>query len=366
MPPLAWIRESPSGTNEVNSVSTKLSKYRRLALACVLGAAVAALPALPNSAKAKKEGSVTVKAIEYGGWKNNLQISNGEAELIVTLDVGPRVISYKLAGGKNVFKEFADQMGKTGDKEWLSYGGHRLWTGPEDLTRTYFADNGPVKYKEIEGGVVLTPDLEKQYGLQKEIIVKLEPKGSKVSVVHHITNTDDKATELAAWALTVMAPGGMEIIPLPAHHPHPGPPKNAKSPKDYAPTMNMSVWPFTDFKDPRWNFGTHFITLKQDAKLGPTKIGLAHDQGWVGYLNSGTLFVKRFGLEEGKAYPDRGCNFETFTNEEMLEIETLSPVTRLAAGARVELREDWALFKNVPAVATDEDIEKSIIPLIKK
>ena len=106
------------------------------------------------------EGKPTVEKIEYKGWKNNLRLSNGTAELIVTLDVGPRVISYRLRDGKNVFKQYAEQLGKTGEPDWQIRGGHRLWVGPEDLTRTYAPDNGPVQYKELGSGspgVRLTP-----------------------------------------------------------------------------------------------------------------------------------------------------------------------------------------------------------------
>ncbi len=90
---------------------------------------------LPTLLAADK-GKVTVEKIEYKGWKNNLRLSNGDTELVLTLDVGPRVISYKLKDGKNVFVELADQMGKSGEAEWVARGGHRLWVGPEDLMRT--------------------------------------------------------------------------------------------------------------------------------------------------------------------------------------------------------------------------------------
>ena len=52
------------------------------------------------------------------------QVSNGEVELIATLDDGPRIISYKLVGGRNVFKEFDDQMGGSGQSEWIGRDGH--------------------------------------------------------------------------------------------------------------------------------------------------------------------------------------------------------------------------------------------------
>jgi hypothetical protein len=301
--------------------------------------------------------------VEYQGWKHNLRLGNGDVELIVTLDVGPRILSYRLAGGRNVFKEYADQMGRSGEAEWMIRGGHRLWLGPEDNTRTYAVDNGPVSHREVGPGAVrFTPAPEAEYGVQKEIDVHLEPSGSRVTVVHRITNVGAGATELAPWSISVMAPGGVEVIPLPPKRPHPGSPKNARSAADYAPDQLMAIWPFFDFQDPRWRFGSRFITLRQDPARGPTKIGLAHRMGAVGYLNAGTLFVKRFEYREGQAYPEFGVNFETFTNEDMLEIETLGPVVRLDPGQAVEHVERWELFADVADFRDEAEIEAKVAP----
>src|SRR2546427_8985150 len=122
------------------------SPIARIGAIFVVGIGLYAMPS--PTTKAAEKGQVTVEKVEYKGWKNNLRLSNGEAELILTLDVGPRVISYKLTDGKNVFVELADQVGKSGETEWIARGGHRLWVGPEDLTRTYALDNSPIKYEE--------------------------------------------------------------------------------------------------------------------------------------------------------------------------------------------------------------------------
>jgi hypothetical protein len=331
----------------------------------VAASVIVVMGSLFSSPAAEKKGRVTREVVPYKGWAKNLRLSNGDAELIVTLDVGPRIISYRLAGGKNVFKEYEEQLGKSGEKDWQIRGGHRLWVGPEDLTRTYAPDNEGVQYTELpDDGVRLTPPRDGKYGIQKEIDLTLAPKGSRVTVVHRLTNGDKNPTALAPWALSVMAPGGVEIIPLPPKKPHPGPPKNAKSPEDYAPNQTLILWPFFDFKDPRWSFGHRYITLRQDAKRGPTKIGWAHGLGWVGYLNEGTLFVKRFEYQQGKRYPDRGVNFETFTNEDMLEIESLGPLVRLASGAKVEHTEHWELFKDMEAITTEASIDKQVLPRV--
>jgi hypothetical protein len=328
----------------------------------------------PLAAAAPKKGIITMVWIEYQGWKNNLKLSNGDVELIVTLDVGPRVLSYRLSGGKNVFKEFTDQLGTTGEADWVGRGGHRLWIGPEDLTRTYAPDNAAVTYRVAEGNprrVRFTPMPQTdvcvaKYGLCKEIEVELPASGSQVQVIHHITNVGREATALAPWALTVMNGGGVEVIPLPPKKPHPGPPSNARSPRDFAANQVLVLWPYFDFKDPRWTFGSRYLTLRTDTGRGPTKIGLAHQLGWAAYLNDGTLFVKRLGYQEDKHYPDHGANFETFTSKDMLEIESMGPMAKLAPGASVQHVEEWVLYGNVPSFSTEAEIDTNVTARIIK
>jgi hypothetical protein len=306
-----------------------------------------------------------VEVVEYRGWKNNLKLSNGDAELIATLDVGPRVISYRLSGGANVLKNYDAMMGGTGEAEWQIRGGHRFWLAPEDLTRTYFPDNRPVKWEQTgPRAVKLVPPPETEYGVQKEMHLELAPTGTRVNLRLKVTNVGTAPTDLAPWGPTVMAPGGVEIIPLPPKSPHPGHPSNAKSPADYAPNQELILWPFFDFADGRWAFGKQYIFLRQDASQGPTKIGLAHRMGWVGYVNGGTLFVKRFDYREGATYPDLGTRYQTFSNEDMLEMETVGELVTLKPGESAELAEAWELFGNVPDVRTEADVERAIRPLV--
>ncbi|MCJ7665262.1 MAG: DUF4380 domain-containing protein, partial [Actinobacteria bacterium] len=87
---------------------------------------------------------VLIKNYKFGGWENCLRLENDEIELVATTDVGPRIIRLGFKGGQNLFKEFGDQLGKTGGDQWRIYGGHRLWHAPEAVPRTYFPDNKPV------------------------------------------------------------------------------------------------------------------------------------------------------------------------------------------------------------------------------
>ncbi|MCX6966370.1 MAG: hypothetical protein NTZ46_01090 [Verrucomicrobia bacterium] len=156
-----------------------------------------------------------------------------------------------------------------------------------------------------------------------------------------------------------MAPGGLEIIPLPELGEHP---------RDLLPKRVMVPWDYTDMSDARWRFGSEFITLRQTHDGGPTKLGLAHKGKWVAYLNGETLFVKTFDFIEGATYPDFGCNLETFSNEEMLEIETLSPLRALQSGEAVEHTEKWYLMGDAPQPPSlqEQDLGDWIAPLLEK
>ncbi len=301
--------------------------------------------------------SVLVEPVTFGGWSNNLKLSNADVELIITLDVGPRIIHFAPRGQKNVFAEIAADMGGRGEDSWKLRGGHRLWTSPEDPVRTYRPDNQPVAH-EIERApgqvrVRVTTPGDTDVALEKTIEVSLGAQGSDVVVTHRLRNVGTTSHDVALWALSVMAPGGVAVVPLPGNSRHPG---NSATVAAFAPHLTMSFWPYFQFGDPRVTFGRKYLKVRQDASLPSTKLGLAHRSEWAGYWNAGVLFVKQFSYEEGARYPDGGANFECYTDGAMLELETLSPLATLRPGAAATHTETWALHQAMPAPDTDETI----------
>ena len=77
------------------------------------------------------------------------------------------------------------------------------------------------------------------------------------------------------------------------------------------------------------------------------------------------LFVKRYTADPAKTYPDMGSCFETFTNAEVLELETLGPLTKLAPDQRLEHVERWSLHKGVRIGKwTDAELDRVVGPLV--
>ncbi|MEI6280068.1 MAG: hypothetical protein WCQ16_11910 [Verrucomicrobiae bacterium] len=287
--------------------------------------------------------------VSFAGWGRNLLLANNHAEVIITLDVGPRIISYKRPGADNVFKNYEDQLGGSGESEWKIRGGHRFWIAPEDEVLSYHRDNQPLDYRVGESAEEMVFDsLQTQAGrIMKTLGVTLAENDSHVTVRHTARNDGDEPIQIASWALSVMKPGGMEIIPQPPLGEHP---------RDLLPNRGIVLWPYTDLTDPRWHFGKNFFTLHQRAGFPPTKIGLSHKEKWIAYIIEDSIFLKTFDRITGAIYPDGGCNFETFTNNDMLEIESLSPLASLAPGDAVSHTENWYLFP-VPGEARIESEE---------
>jgi hypothetical protein len=313
------------------------------------------LLALMSAANARAE--VKVEKTEYKGWHNCYRVTNGEVELIVTGDVGPRIIRYGFVGGQNVFKEFSDQIGKTGEEKFQLRGGDRVWKAPEDPIATWAPDNVPVEIKETSNGLVARAPVEPLTNLQKEIEVSLAPSGTEVTVSHRITNHSLFTLEFAPWVLTMMARGGTEIT---------GFPPRGRHPINLEATNPLVMWAYTNLADKRLTFTKKYLALHQDANNSEAqKVGLFNKDTWAAYLINGEAFVKRATADPSKTYTDFGCSFETFTNNEFLEIETLGPITKVAPGATVEQVEHWSLHRNVKLnTLTDENIDAVILPLV--
>jgi len=289
---------------------------------------------------------MAIDHVSFGGWENNLRIANGRTELIITLDVGPRVISYRTADCTNVFKTFDWQLGGTNESDWMSRGGHRFWLAPEHPVLSYLPDNTPVEHRVLSNHAVETSNGPvEERPVRKVMTVTLDETSSRVTITHRAENHGGEPLQVATWGLSVLVPGGCEIIPLPPLGEHP---------RDLLPNRSMILWPFSDMTDRRWRWGQRFIVLRQ-GDAGPAKLGLLHRERWVAYHRDDSLFLKTIEFREGATYPDLGCNFETFTNEEMLEVEALGPLADLEPGAATEHTERWNLFEGVSAPPRGEE-----------
>lgn len=289
---------------------------------------------------------VTVKEIasfkEYG---RCVSISNGVIEALVTVDLGPRVISFGFVGGKNFMasdrKAFAPKQDKAytdfwGEgRAWENLGGHRIWLSPESYPETYLPDDRKVDYTVTEHGAIFTPEADTQVGVIKTMELKMDSDDANMQVIMKVKNIADKPQDFAIWALSVCDKGGTLIVPM--------------NTNDTGLLSNriISVWPYTDMSNDRIYWGNKYVTVRQDEKAEkPIKLGFDLNCGTAYYVLGEDILCKKYDTNHPNGnYPDGGCSFETYTNDVMLEFETLGELKTVASGETSEHTELWSLCK---------------------
>jgi hypothetical protein len=319
------------------------------------------LAIIPTVLAVGASAAVKIERTSYQGWPNCYRISNGVVEAMVTGDVGPRIIRYGFVGGQNLFKEFKEQLGKAGEPEWRVRGGHRVWIAPEDPVKSYAPDNGPVRIEVRGDAIEMTEPVEALTGLEKKITLRMDASGTGVEVTHQIRNAGRQPYEFAVWALTMMAQGGAAIHGFPPRGHHP---------QDLQPTNPLTMWPYTNLADSRLKLLQKYLVLRQDPRnTGDSeKLGSYGRDVWGAYLLNGDLFVKQAHAEAAPpAYPDFGCNFETYTDADFLELETLGPIRRVASGETAAHTERWSLHKNIHIRKWDDaELDRVLLPLVSE
>ena len=169
-----------------------------------------------------------------------------------------------------------------------------------------------------------------------------------------VKNISDKPKDFAVWGLSVSEKGGTLVIPM------------NENDTGLLPNRIVSVWPYTDMSNDRIYFGDRYVTLRQDEKYTrPIKLGFDLNCGTVYYCLGDDIFRKSYDTNHpsGK-YPDGGCSFETYTNENMIEIESLGELKTVEPGETSSLTESWSLCKK--PCDTDFKDDKSIDEMLSR
>lgn len=294
-------------------------------------------------------GSIDIKEVNYGVYGKCARISNGNIELVITIDLGPRIIRFGFAVGVNELLENYPGTQSLGDgREYKFRGGHRLWHSPEKLPRTYMPDDEPVEWEKLDGGIRVSQKTEPWVQIKKQMKIEITGENS-VKITHSLINKNAWPVELSAWGITQGAPGGIEIIP------------QTKRETGFLPNRAVALWPYTKMNDRRIYWGSDFVAIKHDSDAKtPLKLGTTNENGWAAYFNHNNLFIKMFDYISGAKYPDYGMNFETYCCSAFTEIESLSPSVSIKPDDSITHIENWILERNINIVPNCEENMKQI------
>ena len=287
--------------------------------------------------------AVTVEKTIYEPWGNCIRVSNGKVEFYATVDFGPQIIRFGVVGKHNMFfEDLQDNVNKDlsaygvfKGEAWHIFGGHRFWVSPEAEPQSYYPAIDPVAYELLPDGVILKQCVQEYTQIALQMTVTMQDCGT-VTVVHRLVNKGAWPVELAPWALSVMAQGGVEVVPQPNRE------------TGLLGNRVLALWPYTDMSDPRVTWGEKYILLRQDKTMERAfKFGLNNEKGFAAYFLKGCMFLNSYEAVLDGNYPDFGVSFETYTSNHILEMETLGELTVIKPEQSVVHTETWKLIDGV-------------------
>jgi hypothetical protein len=251
---------------------------------------------------------------------------------------GPRIVGLRYKGSANLLASVPEISIPTPYGDYHYIGGHRLWYAPEAMPGSYVPDDDGLTVTELLDGILLQGKPEIGTGIRKSIAIRLDPNQPQVSLTHTLANEGLGDVELAPWAITMFRLGGIAVLPFQSE---------TVDLDDLLPNRRISLWTYSKINDPRLHFEDDFILVSATPDLPLFKIGTFNPRGWIAYWNEGVLFRKIFNVQNGLSYPDHGCNAEIYCDEHFIELESLAPLVKLAAGSSVTFQETWKLYDSL-------------------
>ncbi len=275
-----------------------------------------------------------------------VQLANGTLTLHALKNAGPRITGLQINGGRNLFAELPDSV-KAGD--YILRGGQRVWHGPEDVVRSYQADNDPVKVEWADNRLSLTQKTEELTRIQKTITFEEGKNPNELVVDHILTNHNLLPVKYTVWPICQARSGGFAILPL------------SRENTGLLPNRRVVFWPYANLRSENLYLGNEFIFVKAAFSAGDrTKIGWLNDRGWMGYSLDHTLFIKNAKFIPGGDYIDLGCSMECYCDVNCIELETTSPLAEVPPGGSARHTETWSVFPDVD-LQMDEESVRSVV-----
>ena len=294
---------------------------------------------------------------KYKTYGRALKLDNGKLEVIVTLDVGPRIMHFSKMNGENLFADEVELKEKLPDgRIYDFYGGHRVWHSPEAFPRSYIFDGEPLEsYELTDDGIIMKQKEEEWTHIKKTVELRFTE--DSVKVKSSLTNNGAWTIEMSVWSLIIGSLNGREILPV------------TQRQTGLLHNTHYVSWSYSRMNDPRVYWGQRYIVVDQDENNNesPFKLGYPNEMGWMAYFNKGLCFVKRFTHERNAKYSDMGSSWQTHSANWGIDIESLSPLQFVKPGKTISHEEEWFAFDAPKRPEINEDEIASILgPMAKK
>lgn len=263
----------------------------------------------------------------YRGWKNCVEISNRDVNVIISPQSGGRVLYYSLYG-KNILFEDSNFDGYMledfrKDRHWPD--GARFDIGPETIPGKLRDEPfmGVWDCKVIDDySVELIYASDNMLGLHLRRSFRLEEGSAKLFIKQISQNYTDKDISRQYWGRYFCKGGGRVVLPL----------------------MEDEYWGYMG------NYKSDSKVIYDDGKLyydvadETVKIGCNSSVGWISYIYDSLKFNVVFKVIPEMDYTStQGFTTIFYTNGQVCEIEPVSPLYKLSPGESFVFEQVWNL-----------------------
>jgi len=321
----------------------------------------------------------------YKSYGKCMKMENDLAELLVTVDVGPRIIYFGAKGGVNMLFNDDEGIRVTNnpvyksifgeDAEYHFYGGHRIWLAPQKTFYTESPDNEPLKVELLENGASFESPDAKVIGFIQKLTVIMDPDAPTITVTAEVTNTSDEPKQNAVWQITQCAAGGvgfypyMKIMKMPPMKPGERPkmppmdPEKLKNP--LLPMGNLVTFMGAP-DDDRLIVDPEYITMSFSTEARrPIKFGMQNQQNFAMYANGDYILKFGYSNDPYGVYCDYGCSLESYTDRSFTEMEALGEYKVYGKGETISHTETISVEKLKAPIPdlTDREAVKAFVEL---
>jgi hypothetical protein len=235
-------------------------------------------------------------------------------------------------------------------------GGYGLDLGPErSIPRHPVIWDQKHQWAKLGTNIVtLSSERDPVTGMRVSKQLSMDGATGALDIIQRMTNVSEKTQSWCFWDRTLCRAGGFAIIPLNAKSRFPA--KWALGRRKVVDGKVDNLWWEYDGETPAHpNIKVLDGMLVSRSQGKEQKMGADSDAGWIAYIRGRLLFVKYYPYMPDGKYVDNGLSVAHYFNDNIAELEPLSPEATLPPEAEYLFPERWTLTPLDHDVVTHED-----------
>ena len=296
---------------------------------------------------------VRVSEVEYLGWENSVEITNGSIRVVVVPPIG-RIMHYGLVGGENVLWSDSQHHGQVlpdgkpnldeeGELTWTNFGGDKVWPNEQSefakinghaWPPDHAFDGGVHTAELLPDGVRITSPVSEYNGARSVREIRVRTSGSRVDIYQRLEKVAKAAAagleplRYTIWNVTQIRTPEQTFYPLNPHS-----------------HFDLRYYPF-GFAE---GSAMRNFTIKGDIGIfvpdpeESQKTGADSDR-WLAGIVDDVAMIEFFRRDATQRFPDGGLSAEVYTCPNYTELELLSPWVYLEVGETLEHPIAWELY----------------------